>query len=317
MKTGFSLALLALLLFVFTGEAAAQINASEIVSRLGYPPNSKLLIIHADDFGVAHSANRAIEKALENGWVTSASIMVPCPWFPEAADFARRHPEMDIGLHLTFTSEWNTYRWGPVSHESLPSLLDKDGFFPQSQSVAGQQNNPSEVSLEVHAQIEKAKAAGVRITHLDSHMGTLFQTPELFKVYQQAAQEYKVPELIVADPRVLGTRNFSIAPNQLVLTKVVMMTPGTPLNQWLNGYEDMLTLLRPGVYELIVHLGYDDAELQGVMHEHPDFGAAWREADLKVVSSPEFHQFLRQNGFVLVTWKGLSKAGTAEAAAAN
>ena len=288
--------------------AAAQVRSEEIIRKLGYPPNSKLLIIHADDFGVAHSVDRAISKALENGWVTSASIMVPCPWFPEAAEYARTHPNADIGLHLTLTSEWTTYRWGPVAAQPEPSLLDKDGYLPLTESIAAKQDKPSEVENEIRAQIEKAKAAGVHFTHLDSHMGTLFQTPELFTIYQKMGSEYGVPNFIPLGSDVTHAQQFPLQSDRIVISQDLQMTPGLTKEQWLDGYKKMLSGLKPGVYQLIVHLGYDDPEFQGITANHPDWGAAWRENDLNVVSSPEFHQFLMDQGFVLITWRELAKA---------
>src|SRR5207247_1763857 len=101
--------------------------AVTLQERLGHPRSARLLVIHADDLGMAHTVNRASFEALERGWITSASIMVPCPWFPEVARFARAHPDADLGLHLVLTSEWTTFRWGPLSPvDQVPSLLDPD-----------------------------------------------------------------------------------------------------------------------------------------------------------------------------------------------
>ncbi|MGA8185650.1 MAG: ChbG/HpnK family deacetylase, partial [Terriglobia bacterium] len=121
---------------LFGGVASAQMQ--HIAEKLGYPADSKLLIIHADDLGVAHSQDRASFQALEEQDVTAASVMVPCPWFTEVADFAKSHPDADLGLHLTLTSEWKTYRWGPVApRDQVGSLLDPNGYFyPDNGPVA-------------------------------------------------------------------------------------------------------------------------------------------------------------------------------------
>src|SRR5215212_1079120 len=111
-------------------QAGAAVEVNPVAARLGYPADAKLLIVHADDVGVAHSVNAATFKAFESGLVTSGSIMIPCAWLPEVAAYARTHADADLGLHLTLTSEWATYRWGGVlSRERAPTLYAPDGYF--------------------------------------------------------------------------------------------------------------------------------------------------------------------------------------------
>src|SRR5437763_5320341 len=154
-----------------------------VAERLGYPAGSKLLIIHADDLAVAHSVNSASFDALDKNAVTSASIMVPCPWLTEVAQYAKAHPDADLGLHLTLTSEWKTYRWGPVeSKDKVPSLLDGSGYLWPDTEPAKQHIKADEAELEIRAQIEKAMSLGIHPTHVDSHMGVLFERPDLFAV---------------------------------------------------------------------------------------------------------------------------------------
>src|SRR5437762_13996751 len=169
---------------LLAGSGGAQPAQRNVQERLGYPANARLLVIHADDLGMAHSVNRATFEALEKNWITSSSILVPCPWFPEVARFAAEHPDADLGIHLAVNSEWNDFRWRPVSSvDAVPSLLDKDGFLPLEETAVVATARPDQVERELRAQVDRAKAAGVNITHLDSHLGTLFRSEPLLNAY--------------------------------------------------------------------------------------------------------------------------------------
>jgi predicted glycoside hydrolase/deacetylase ChbG (UPF0249 family) len=278
-----------------------------VQERLGHPASARLLIIHADDLGMSHSVNRATFEALEKGWITSASILVPCPWFPEVARFAREHPGADLGIHLALNSEWTTFRWGPVSHaEAVGSLLDQDGYFPLEEPAVVERARPAEVERELKAQVDRARTAGVRLSHLDSHMATLFRSADLFGVYRRLGEQYDLPILLERT----GNRTSwtSDADPHALVDRVLSIEPGVSPAQWRAAYERMLAPLKPGVYQLIVHLAYDDDEMRGATADHPDWGAAWRQSDLDLVKSAEFRRFLRDQGFVLVGWKDLARA---------
>ena len=293
--------------------AAQQPQASAkpgptVPEKLGYPPSARLLIMHADDFGMAHSVDRAISEALENGWVTSASILVPCPWLPEVARWAQSHPQADLGIHQALNSEWTDLRWGPVSSkDKVPSLLDSQGYLPLLESQVAQHAKPAEVEAELHAQIDRARNMGIPLSHLDTHMGALLGTPELIQVYRKVGQDYRLP---IPLKRAKNSDQLTLVPSEDLVDQVLQIAPGVPQNQWLKTYENMLQPLGPGVYELIVHLAYDDEEMRGATSNHPDWGAAWRQRDLDMVKSPEFRQFLKDQGFVLVGWKDLARAWT-------
>jgi predicted glycoside hydrolase/deacetylase ChbG (UPF0249 family) len=273
---------------------------------LGHPDNARLLLIHADDFGMSHSVNRATALAFENRWITSASVMVTCPWFPEAAKFAREHPEADIGVHLTLNSEWTQFRWGPVTpHERVPSLLDAEGYLPLLESEVIEKARVAEVEVELSAQIEKARRAGIDITHLDSHMLTVFGRPDLFSAYLALGRTHDVPLRV-------GTRlpfaHGELSPPSSLLEGVCEATPDLRADQWLEGYKKMLASLSSGLYQLTVHLGFDDEEMRGATSNHPNWGAAWRQRDLDLVRSPEFRTFLNDEGFNLVSWRDLARS---------
>jgi predicted glycoside hydrolase/deacetylase ChbG (UPF0249 family) len=297
----------ALLALLGTSAPGAEQMAPTVQERLGHPATARLLVIHADDLGMAHSVNRATFEALRQGWVTSASILVPCPWFPEVARFARGHPEADLGIHLALTSEWTTFRWGPLSPvDQVKSLLDPDGYLPMMEATVAQRARPEEVERELRAQIERARAAGIRVSHVDSHMGSLYGSAALLDVYRRLANEYGVPMRWARAMQ--APAGGSVPPEEVLLDQVLGVNPGVDPNAWRAAYEDILAPLPPGVYEMIVHLAYADEEMWGATGDHPDWGAAWRRYDLETVSSPEFRAFLRAQGFVLVSWKDLARA---------
>jgi chitin disaccharide deacetylase len=275
---------------------AADKNAAE---RLGYPPGARLLIIHADDLAVSHSVDRASFAALESGAATSASIMVPCPWLAEVAAYARAHPDADLGLHLTLTSEWKTYRWGPVATgHDLRSLLDPDGYFWAEVPPVVKNAKPEDVEVELRAQIDRALKDGIRPTHLDSHMGSVL-TPRFLATYVKVAHEYGIP--------FLATRSTALAETDIIPDRILIAGSTVKPEGWTEWYVHQIQSLKPGLTELIVHLGTDDAELQAVMGNVP-YGSSWRQRDFDAITSPEFKQALQENHITLVGWKQIRAA---------
>lgn len=291
------------LLCLVPGVLHAQ--SSTLAERLGHPVDAKLLIIHADDLAVAHSVNAASFDALERGAVTSASVMVPTPWITEVAAFAKTLPTADLGLHLTLTAEWATYRWGSVaSAGEVRSLLDADGTLPRASETVATRATIPDVERELRAQVERALALGIRPTHLDSHMGALFTTPALMAAYVKVARDYRLPFLALRGDRRTAPLP-PLLPTDILLDTVVMASPEIPPARWKEFYLKAVAELRPGLTEMIVHLGHDDSELRAVTVDHDDYGSAWRARDYDVVASPEFRQALRDSDVVLVTWREL------------
>lgn len=293
---------------LLVSQNTAQAQSKSTAERLGYPRDSKLLIIHADDLAVAHSEDAASFDALEKRAATSASIMVPCPWLPEVAAYAKAHPDADLGLHLTLTSEWKTYRWGPVaSKDQVPSLLDSSGYLWPDSDSAKQHIKAEEAEREIRAQMEKATSLGIHPTHIDSHMGVLFSRPDLFAAYLKVAHEFKLPFLAVrtadAPPALLSL----LSDKDIVLDSIVMASPDVKPADWKTFYLNALQNLKPGVTELIVHLGYDDAELRALTVDHPDYGSAWRQRDYDVITSPEFKKAIEDNHVILIRWADIKK----------
>lgn len=300
-----SIAIPVVVLSIFT---CARAQTKTVAEHLGYPADSKLLIVHADDLAVAHSVDIASFDALDKNGVTSASIMVPCPWLNEVAAYAKTHPNADLGLHLTLTSEWKNYRWGPVeSKDKVASLLDPSGYLWPETGPAAQNIKAEEAEREIRAQLERAIAVGIHPTHLDSHMGVLFARPDLFAAYVKVAHDYHLPFLAVrvADER--AKLLSLLSEKDAIVDSIVMANPAAHADQWKEFYETAIKNLKPGLTEMIVHLGHDDAELQAVTIDHPDFGSAWRQRDYVFVTSPEFKKALAENHIVLIHWRDLQK----------
>jgi predicted glycoside hydrolase/deacetylase ChbG (UPF0249 family) len=286
----------------------AQTPVKTVQERLGYPETARLLVIHADDLGMNHSVNRATFEALEKGWITSASILVPCPWFPEVARWAKDHPAADLGIHQALNSEWANLRWGPVSSiDKVPSLLDADGYFPADTDAVARHARIPEAEAELRAQIDRAQSNGIHPTHLDTHMATLFGSSELYKLYQRMGYQYGIPILVESDGT-HGPVDVSQPIEEMLVQKIISIDPGIEAKVWTAWYEKQLAVLRPGVYEVIVHLAYDDDEMRGASADHSEWGAAWRQHDLDMVKSVEFQRFLKDEGFVLLGWRDLAKA---------
>ena len=283
-------------LFPFV-ETRSQEPTKTIAERLGYPRDAKLLIVHADDLGMSHSVNAATIKAFETGLVNSGSIMVPCPWLSEIAAFARANPQADLGLHLTLTSEWTSFRWGPVSsRDRVSSLLDKDGYFRLTESEAAAQADPKQVEMEITAQIERARALGIQPTHLDSHMGTLYQNKALFEVFLRVARSQKLPVRVAKTW--FARADFlpsTLTPDDVYIDRILDINQTVAPQDWARFYSDALKKLEPGVTEVVIHLAYDDAEMRAATINHPDWGAAWRQRDFEFFTSDAFRKILQEN----------------------
>ncbi len=293
------------LLLVVFALSVITINAQEnIATKLGYAADAKLLIIHADDLGVAHSENAASFKAIENGVVNSASVMMPTPWVLEVANYAKAHPDThDFGLHLVLSSEWKNYRWGPVSSiNEVPSLIDEHGYFhPDCETEV----NITEVETELRAQIDRAYAMGLVPTHLDSHMGCLKQTEELVEAYLKMGQEYKLPVLVGKTLPEELRKKYDV---KIVLEDILTIMPG----QYAKGpeayYNNAIKNLKPGVSTFLIHTAYDNDELKAMTIDHPDWGNAWRQKDYDYFTSDACTKLLKGENIQLVTWRQLKEA---------
>jgi predicted glycoside hydrolase/deacetylase ChbG (UPF0249 family) len=271
-----------------------------ISELLGRPSDTKFLIIHADDFGMCHSVNLATIAAFESGGISSASIMVPCPWFSEAARFIMKHPQYDVGVHITLTSEWPAYRWGPVLKTRINSpLVDEMGYFlPRSDMLP---TSPEEIEVEIIAQVELAKRNGVNPSHLDCHMFALAR-PHLIGTYVRMAKRFNLPCLIDSYWHSIASSHSQHSTNSGVIVDAVYQAIGVEVDELEHFYLRALNNMKPGLNQLIVHPGLDDAELRGIAGHRGAFGASWRQRDLEVLNSGTFASGLAKNHIQIINW---------------
>ncbi|MBN2764231.1 MAG: polysaccharide deacetylase family protein, partial [Bacteroidales bacterium] len=284
--------------------AAFGQDSRTVAERLGYDDDAKLLVVHADDIGVTHSENAASISAYEQGAISSGSVMVPCPWFPEIASYARKNPDFDLGIHLTLTSEWKYYQWdGVMPSGKIPSLINEEGYFYETVQDLVKNAELKEIEKELRAQIERAIAYGINPTHLDAHMGGPSATPELFEIMISLGQEYKIPVRIEkSDLENPEYRKF-VSPNYIISDTENSLNTSVPADDWNEAYDKIIKNLDPGLHELIVHLAYDNEEMRAVTVDKKHwYEAAWRQRDYDYVTSQRFRELLQKHNIKLVTW---------------
>jgi predicted glycoside hydrolase/deacetylase ChbG (UPF0249 family) len=238
---------------------------TSLVERLGHPPGAKLLIVNCDDLGLGHAVNVGVYDALRRGVATSATLMVPCPW---ARDAAARYRGEDVGVHLTLNAEWDHYRWGPIT--SAGSLVDTDGVFPREAAAVWRRAEPEEVRRECHAQIERALAWGLDITHLDSHIHVLQRPDHFFDVYLELAVRFRLPL------RLTGAGTDAAAGSRLreLAARAGVVVPDRTVHLHEMGTRKIIQRvfadLGPGVTEIYAHPAVDTPELRAFAQDWPD-----------------------------------------------
>ncbi len=276
-----------------------------VQEKLGYPADAKLLIIHADDLGMSHSKNVSTFEGMKKGVVTSASIMMPTPWMREAVRMSKENPELDIGVHLTLTSEWRDYKWGPLlGADTVPSLVTSEGYFHASVPAFAEVADVAEVEAEIRAQIDLALKLGVDVTHLDGHMGSLLSTPEIAEMYLRVGNDYGLP--IRVHEHYADERDFSEEAAALFREYPANLNSidGAPTETYPDGmkeyYDNVLRNLGPGLHMLVLHLGFDKMEDQAIMVDHPLWGARWRQIDYDWAMDEETKKLIEENDIILI-----------------
>ena len=291
-----------------------------ILHTLGFSPTDRVVILHADDIGSSHGTVAAYADLLAAGIMSSAATMVPCPWFPAAAAFCRQcrdDPRVDMGVHLTLNSEWSAYRWGPIStRDSGSGLLDGEGYFHRREPAVQTQADLGAVERELRAQIDRALAAGIDVTHLDTHMLTLFH-PRLLPVYLRLGQEFRLPVFLLRwDADQLRHWGYGLDDAEEVVQQVhAAEAAGAPLFDHadvmpLDHHEDrletaaeLLAKAPAGLTYLLFHPAIDTAELRAFA---PDWRA--RVADYELFTSDAWRQAIRDAGVQVIGWRPIRDA---------
>ena len=273
-------------------------NSRSLASRVGYSDDARLVIISCDDLGSCHGATEGVYQAIRNGVATCASIMVPAPWARYAAD---QYNGEDIGVHLTLNAEHPLYRWGPLTH--APSLLSGEGGFPRSVDDLWEHADSTEVLRECRAQIERALAWGIDVSHLAPHLTSITLRPEFFDVYLELAVEFKLP---IRLPSTISASAAGFPFRQLAADEDIVF-PDHFDHDWRTGSRERvlaaLGALEPGVTEIHVQPSIDTAEVRAL----GDVAIGWID-DLALATSDELRNAVTASGAVLIGYRALRDA---------
>lgn len=313
---------------VITANAQTS-DTTTYAERLGYPKGTKVVILHVDDAGMSFDSNDGAIGALTKGVANSVSVMMPCPWVPGFVQFLKKNPAIDAGLHLTLTSEWKEYRWGPLMGKpKVPGLVDSEGYLWPSVEQVVAHAKPEEVYAEIKAQFDRAKEMGFTPTHLDSHMGTLFANLGFMQMYMRLGIENKIPVMMPAGHNTLIKAQMKMPAEQVYQLRgvgTILWNAGLPvlddlhnetcewkvpedarnddkkLQAWkTQKYIDAIKTFRPGITMMIMHCTATTEVFQHISDSGPV-----RRGDLLVMEDPAFKKALEDEHIVLTTWREL------------
>lgn len=266
-------------------------------TRTASEPQLIELIVRGDDMGMTHSANEAFEIAFSKGILTSGGLLVPAPWFEDAARRCRQNWQWSVGVHLCVNAEWKDYRWRPVLPFNLvPSLVDEDGYFyPTAQAFFSASPRVEEVEKELRAQIDRALSRGLRLDYLDTHMDSLETKEEFRAVVRKLAKEYGLP----VSGECGEDREFFDIYNVLPEQKEKVLI-------------EKLMTAKPGLYLLVVHPGLDTPEERALVDLNPD-GLQnvyeYRSAEVRAITSPKVKKIIARRNIKLLSYRDLREQG--------
>lgn len=318
-----------LLFVLFTSFAHAQ--DTTYAERLGYPRGSRVVIMHVDDVGMSLDVNRGAVESMTQGAASSCSVMMPCPWVPGYVHYLKEHPETDAGLHLTLTSEWKDYRWGPLAGKpAVPGLVDPEGAMWASVEDVAKHASADEVEKEIRAQVERALAMGFRPTHMDSHMGTLFATPAFIQRYVKLGMEYKIPIMFPGGHNTLIAGQMKSTAADMQTARMVgkaLWAAGLPVIDDLANdsyaphlpagaqpteenlrkyktqyYINLLKSIKPGITYVIMHCIRPTEVFSSISDSGPI-----RHGDYLAMMNPDLKKFMEKEGIIVTTMRELMK----------
>lgn len=291
-------------------------NPNPVLKRLGFNDNDRLVIIHADDIGMCNSSVLAFRELIYSGVISSGAVMVPCPWFLGAMEITRSISEIDLGVHLTLTSEWNTYRWGPVStREPLSGLIDDEGYFHKTSEETQEKANPDFAYQEMDNQIMRMSAGGFRPSHVDTHMGTVAH-PKFMQGYINLALKYKLAIMMFRLDEIgwkrmgLDTQSSQTAAMMTknledlgipLIDHIRAMPLDDPFDR-LNRAKIMFQELPAGITHFILHPSVESEELKAIT---PDWES--RVADFHTFQNKELESFLHETGIHVIGYRHLQE----------
>jgi predicted glycoside hydrolase/deacetylase ChbG (UPF0249 family) len=285
--------------------------------KLGFPEGKKVILLHCDDAGMCDEANTAIKHYFETGDLRSTAVMVPCPYAMDLVEWAKKQESPDVGIHLTLTSEWKSYRWGPVSDPAkVPGLIDSEGKMWHDVPDVVTHASASEVETEVRAQIDKVLAAGFTPTHIDTHMGTLYGSAEYLKVFLKIAKEYNLPanaidlsDSVIAENfrkegypitgEVVGLLNQYPLPK---LDNFSSVPNGDSYENKRNKFFELVKSFNPGLTEIIFHPSVETENLKTIT-------GSWQQRvwESRLFSDPVVKKFFEDNGIIITTWREIMR----------
>ena len=281
--------------------------------KLGYPAGKKVLLLHMDDIGMSPEANTAAERYIDNNHILSCAVMMPCPNATEFINWAKANSKADVGLHLTLTSEWKTYRWPPVTDAAkVPGLIDDEGKLWRDVPAVVTHASAQEVETEIRAQIEKCIALGYTPTHIDTHMGTLYGSPEYVAVFFKVAQEYNIPAnaIDLSDADIVDKfkeQGYPINETVIKLAEEYRLPKLDNFSSVPSGktYEEkrdrffaLVKSLNPGLTEIIFHPSVETENLKTITN-------SWQQRvwEAQLFSDPVVHKFFEQEEIIHTNWK--------------